>query len=155
MPEELSVGESASKKQKTSGPLIAMGVLLVASLGATGWLWQRSTAEREASGTSAIHSVVHLESFVVNLSGASENGYLRVGVDLGVSTDTRDSSKQSAATGRLRDAILSVLTTQSIDDLLTPEGKAKLKQDMLAAINNRVPELQCREIYFTEFLVQR
>lgn len=135
--------------------MTAVGILLLGSLGATGWLWQRSTSEQDASGPRAIRSVLHLESFVVNLSGASENAYLRVGIDLGVGSDPKDAEKQTAYTGRLRDAILSVLAAQKVDDLLTPEGKATLKQDMLAAIKDRVPEVQCREIYFTEFLVQR
>ena len=135
--------------------MIAMGTLLFAIVGATGWFWQRSTSERTTSDGRSVLSVMHLESFVVNLSGASENGYLRVGIDLGVATDPRQSEKQAASIGRLRDAILSVLATQKVDELLTAEGKVKLKQDMLVAINDRVPEVQCKEIYFTEFLVQR
>jgi len=135
--------------------MIAMAALLLASLGVTGWLWQRPTSEQDASDTRSVRSVLHLESFVVNLSGASENGYMRVGIDLGVGIDLKPTDKQTAPIGRLRDAILSVLATQKVDELLTAEGKVKLKQDMLVVINDRVPEVQCKEIYFTEFLVQR
>lgn len=155
MAQEISAGTASSKKQKNKSAMIAMGMLLFASVGATGWFWQRSTSEGTASDGRSVHSVMHLESFVVNLSGASENGYLRVGIDLGVATDSRQSDKQAASIGRLRDAILSVLATQKVDELLTAEGKLKLKHDMLVAINDRVPEVQCKEIYFTEFLVQR
>ena len=55
---------------------------------------------------------------------------------------------------KLRDAILSVLSTRTVNELLTPEGKEKLKGDILKAINDKVPEVDCKEIYFTEFLVQ-
>jgi flagellar protein FliL len=146
---------AASAKKKTSLAKIALGVLLLGSLGAAGWFWQRSTSERDTSDPRTIRSVLHLESFVVNLSGATENAYLRVGIDLGVGNVAKESEKQMSSTGRLRDAILFVLATQKVEELLTAEGKVKLKQDMLVAINDRVPEVQCKEVYFTEFLVQR
>ena len=55
----------------------------------------------------------------------------------------------------IRDSILTVLAQCTSDQLLTPEGKAKLKADLLNALNRDVPELRAREVYFTEFLVQR
>jgi flagellar basal body-associated protein FliL len=56
---------------------------------------------------------------------------------------------------RTRDTILSVLAAAKANDLLTPEGKEALKHNLLAALNGRVPEIEARDIYFTEFLVQR
>ena len=55
----------------------------------------------------------------------------------------------------LRDSILTVLAQCKSDQLLLPEGKAKLKADLLDALNRDVPALRAREVYFTEFLVQR
>ena len=55
----------------------------------------------------------------------------------------------------MRDAILTVLTAGKADVLITQEGKAQLKKDILAALQQTVPELDVREVYFTEFLVQR
>jgi flagellar basal body-associated protein FliL len=47
------------------------------------------------------------------------------------------------------------LTTCKADELLTADGKSQLKRNVLAAVQKHVPELGVREIYFTEFLVQR
>ena len=55
----------------------------------------------------------------------------------------------------VRDTILSVLSEARVDDLLTAKGKAKLKQDLLQALQQRVPELAVEDVYFTEFLIQR
>ncbi len=55
----------------------------------------------------------------------------------------------------IRDSILTVLAQCKSDELLTPGGKLKLKADLVNALNRDVPALQTREIYFTEFLVQR
>jgi len=135
--------------------MAVMGGLMALSLAAAGWFWHRSNEERETQlENGGIRSVLHLESFVVNLSGASDNAYIRIGIELGLGTDQKDPEKQMAFRGRLRDTILSVLGIRTVEELLTPEGKAKLKADLLKAIDERVPEIQCREIYFTEFLVQ-
>jgi len=56
---------------------------------------------------------------------------------------------------RIRDSILSVLTVCKADSLLTSEGKTGLKKNLVNALNQSVPELGVREVYFTEFLVQR
>ena len=76
-------------------------------------------------------------------------------VSLGLIAAPKEDEKDKAPyLPRLRDAILSVLSTRSVDDLLTADGKEKLKADLLTAINLKLPELQCKEVYFTEFLVQ-
>ena len=56
---------------------------------------------------------------------------------------------------RIRDAILSVLTLCKANALLTPEGKADLKKNLVDSLNRKVPELGVKDVYFTEFLVQR
>ena len=153
-----SIAPQVPKKPKKGRVLPLIGAVLVITLGAGGWFWYRSgqehPQEQSDSSTGDVKSVMHLESFVVNLSGTSDNGYLRVGIDLGLAIEQKEGEKSTAYTGRLRDTILTVLGTRTVDELLTADGKAKLKQDILKAINDRVPELQCKEVYFTDFLVQ-
>jgi flagellar FliL protein len=50
---------------------------------------------------------------------------------------------------------LTVLGKSSTSELLTPEGKEKLKKELLAAIDERLPDLEVVDIFFTEFLVQK
>jgi|SRR5271155_5123063 len=155
MAEETSLGDSAPRKPKSNAPIMVMGALVALSLAAAGWFWHRSTeAQANQVDDDRVRSVLHLESFVVNLSGATDNAYMRVGIDLGLGIEQKEGEKQTAFNGRLRDTILSVLGTQSVEALLTTQGKAKLREDLLKAIVERVPEIHCREIYFTEFLVQ-
>ena len=134
---------------------------MVLALGAGGWMWKRSSSSTKPKADAApaapeVLSTLQLESFVVNLQDASGNGYLRAGISLGLASAAKedDKEKQAAYLPRLRDTILGVLSTRSVDDLLTADGKTKLKNDLLQAINTRLPELQCKEVYFTEFLVQ-
>ena len=140
-------------------PTIA-GAVAVLALGAGGgfFFYHRSAAAQpkaEEKPVSPVKSVMHLENFVVNLQGTSGNGYLRIGIDLGLAEAPKEGEGASPATGKLRDAILTVLGTRTADELMTSDGKAKLKADIMASINDRIPELGCKEVYFTEFLVQQ
>ena len=146
-------------KKKSKLPLIVIAAVLVIGAGVGGWMWKRSsgkTPSAAAAPAAEVNSVLALDSFVVNLQDPSGNGYLRVSIDLGLAAPAKEDEKdkQAGYLPRLRDTILGVLGSQSVDALLTPDGKTKLKGDLLKAINASVPELQCKEIYFTEFLVQ-
>jgi flagellar protein FliL len=150
--------EARMEKKPPSGAATRlMGAVMIAALGLAGWFWHRSASEQsaEAAGSAGeVHAVLHLESFVVNLSGATGSGYLRVGIDLGLGIELKDGEMRTAYVARVRDTILGVLGSRSVEELLTPEGKTKLKSDLLDAIRERVPELRCQDVYYTEFLVQ-
>jgi flagellar protein FliL len=101
--------------------------------------------------------MVHLDPFVVNLADTDEKDYLRVGIDLAVESAEKDhkSEFRIEPTPMMRDAIIGVLSTRHCNELLTPEGKQKLKQDLIAALKAQTITSNVREIYFNEFLVQR
>lgn len=102
--------------------------------------------------------VTHLEVFVVNLADTEAKSYLRVGIDLGLEKPDAKDSRRSEASDQIpamRDAIIGVLSTRHAAELLTFEGKKKLKDDLLTALNGRLPAQNVKEIYFNEFLVQR
>lgn len=118
------------------------------------WLWSSRGAEPVASGEAApVRSTLHLETFVMNLADPGQRSYLRVGIDLGLGREL--SKGESAPVGLVRDTILGVLGEAKGDDLLTAKGKAKLKEDVLHALQERVPGLAVEDVYFTEFLIQR
>jgi len=135
---------------------------LVVGGGAVWFVQQRghtAEANRTHENSSAPKYIVHLEGFTVNLADLEETHFLRATIDLGVDRipegADKDKPAQSLPVARIRDAILSVLTVCKANDLLTPEGKSQLKKNLVDSLNRAVPELGVREIYFTEFLVQR
>lgn len=133
--------------------------LMAALLLAVGYCFLGCQSGRAAAAeekTTALITI-HLEAFVVNLADNDGRSYLRLGVDLGVESEISKTKKeQSPATlAVVRDTVISLLSTLKSDDLLTPDGKKKLKQDLTKALNDRLPELKVREIYFNEFMVQR
>lgn len=132
---------------------IVVAVVLIAAAIAAQLLMGSSSREEQPGSSSPIKQVLALDTFVVNLSDPDERAYLRVGVSLGL--DRRPSGKDPIAVAPLRDSIVGVLAAAKPADLLTVDGKVKLKADLLHALQDRAPLLGVREVYFTEFLIQR
>src|SRR5689334_10328812 len=155
---------TVAAKQKRVLPLV-LGVALLATLGGGGSAWfvlQQSRATEAVPPE--VHSaapkfLLHLEGFTVNLADPDETHFLRVTIDLGVDRlppgSSEEKSTAAVPVGRVRDAILSVLTVCKAEPLLTADGKTQLKKNLVDALQKQVPELGVREVYFTEFLVQR
>ena len=158
MSESDQVAASPARKSKT--PLMAgvSGVVLLAVIVGAWLLHQKSAAASLQEGMQArARATVHLESFIVNLSDRDEKSFLRIGIDLGLAKEPKKSEANSSVNviPNVRDVIIGVLTSYKADDLLTPQGKQQLKNDLLKSLNERAPDLQVSEIYFTDFLVQR
>jgi flagellar protein FliL len=157
-------GTTAARKSKSSVSLLTtIALFAVISGGGSAWfVMQRgrsAEAPRAADSSLPPKYIVHLEGFTVNLADPEETHFLRVTIDLGIDhlPDGVEKEKAAAAlpSARIRDAILSVLTVSKADALVTLEGKTQLKKNLIDALNRSAPELGVREVYFTEFLVQR
>ena len=159
-----ATAKRAVTKDKNSASLIT-GIVFLAILGGGGATWfvlqqsRRTEAAPEVNGPSAPKFLLHLEGFTVNLADSEETHFLRVTMDLGVDhlPDGADSGKKTTLmpVARIRDSILSVLTVCKADSLLSSDGKNQLKKNLVNVLNQNIPELGVREVYFTEFLVQR
>ena len=57
---------------------------------------------------------------------------------------------------QIRDVIIRILSSKHADDLLTQDGKERLKEELLEGINEAVglEEPAVTGVYFTEFIIQ-
>jgi flagellar basal body-associated protein FliL len=148
---------AAKAQGKAGGTRLSIGffVIAVLLLGFGGWFWSTARAGQGVSaGSRQGKSSLHLETFVLNLADRDQRSYLRVGIDLGLGR-APGKGEDAPPVGPVRDCILDVLSQAKVDDLGTAAGKAKLKQDVLHALQERVPELEVQDVFFTEFLIQR
>jgi flagellar FliL protein len=160
--EEVVAEEPVPKQRGTGKKKATVAVLLFAIGMGVWWAFLRPRATNSTEQASP-RTVLPLESFTVNLADPEEGHFLRATLAIGVEGQLPSIGKPEGKTpeigavsmATIRDSIISVLTTCKSVDLLTPEGKAKLKADLVSALNRDVPALQAREVYFTEFLVQR
>ncbi|MGA9415269.1 MAG: flagellar basal body-associated FliL family protein, partial [Terriglobales bacterium] len=75
-------------------------------------------------------------------------------ITLGLAHPLPRNQADAVPTALVRDTILSVLATSQPEELLKLEGKRQLKDELLKALHERVPQLAVENVYFTEFLVQ-
>lgn len=162
VPDDLN---TAPEEQRSGSSLrTIMVVLLLVAVGGTAGLWVRSRRLRAAGHAkptvpeTKVNAVMHLESFTVNLADKDQSSYLRLGIDLGLGHDLpggKDGDKTAQFTPMVRDTLLGVLSIWTSEQLLAPDGKTKLKADLVKALRDRAPEMDVREVYLTDFLVQR
>jgi flagellar protein FliL len=151
----LPAPHTSPSHKKTWIALVSAVVILAAG----GWArlaLQKSSTDAGSPGENHVMFTLHLETFVINLADADERAYLRVGIDLGLSHSLKDEAADGRASVALaRDTILEVLARGKTEDLLTAQGKTKLKEDLLQSLQRRAPKLEVEAVYFTEFLIQR
>jgi flagellar protein FliL len=147
--------------------LIVIGVAVVVLLGAGGggaWWWlhragaaEGATAEKhEAAPDPADSGVLTLEPFLVNLADKDSPRFLRVTLRLIVAGKKAAGKleEDEVVKVRVRSAILELLTEQTSEQLVTPEGKAALKKAILGRCAAIVTEAKVVDVLFSEFVVQ-
>jgi len=102
---------------------------------------------------SAVKQVIEMQPFIVNLADKSEARYLRLTISLGLSEVFEEKPPPLFIT-RVRNALLAVLSSRTSDEVLSNEGKAKLRKDLLRAARTASTEYKVEAIYITEFIVQ-
>ena len=108
-----------------------------------------------------------LEPLLVNLADAGGSSYLRVALTLRVAdvadkkgakaSDEKSKNDKGAedAVAAVRDTVLTVLGRQTADGLLATDGKEHLKTELKAALAEHNADLKVKDVFFTDFLVQR
>ena len=128
-----------------------------------GFIRPRDATSANQAQEAPARTVLPLDSFTVNLADPEEGRFLRATLALGVDGqlpviakgESKAVENGDVSMATIRDSILTVLAQCTSAQLLTPDGKAKLKTDLINSLNRDVPGLRAREVYFTEFLVQR
>ena len=172
-----------SKKSKFRWIFLGLVVLLAGGAGFLGWNYfklhranaashstvspedpagQGSQHSKKDAGTTkgktgtAEGATVTLEPFLVNLADKDTSRYLKTTIQILV--PSKEVAEKITATGilipRMRDAILGILTSKAADDVITNEGKQKLKKEIIEKLNEFMPEKPASDVFFTDFVVQ-
>ncbi|GMQ79695.1 MAG: flagellar basal body-associated FliL family protein [Thermodesulfobacteriota bacterium] len=149
--------EQAPKKSKLKLIIIAVVVLLIGAGGFFGYNKYKKGKEEKAEANKAekVSIICPLKSFVVNLLDKKSVGkrYLKVTIQLEVGKE-EDKVLIENHNPQLRDTILLLLSSQTLNEINTMEGKLELKQALLSRMKQILGEEIVRRIYFTEFVVQ-
>lgn len=136
-------------------------------------------AEIEVEEEHKHYSVVELDTIIVNLS--ENSSFLKIKMAIEYDPSVLDLAQSHGGGGghggggaggggeggglhpylvekdaQVKDAIIAVMSAKSPSEVLTPEGKEELKEELIEAINEalEVDEPAVVNVYFKEFIVQ-
>lgn len=98
-------------------------------------------------------AIFTLEPFIVNIYDGQDLRYLKLKVEMELS-DPEAKTELTARQAQIRDGILSILTTKTMQDLQFQQGKNQLKQEIMAAVTRMVTPGKVKQVYFTDFVIQ-
>jgi len=94
-----------------------------------------------------------LDTFIVNLAEEGGNRYLRVTMELELSTEALG-AEIDRRLPQVRDSLLMILPTRKVAELGTVEGKTALREEIIDRLNEFLTTGEITNIYFTEFVIQ-
>ncbi|HQA04468.1 MAG TPA: flagellar basal body-associated FliL family protein [Thermodesulfovibrio thiophilus] len=157
--EEQSDTQQEKPKKKRKFSLIIIIAVIVLAVGAAGayLLLVKGSTDKKGiiakDSKNAITVNFALEPFVVNLMDQSGSKYLKVSIQIELS-DARLLESAKNKTPQIRDIIITLLTNKTSDELITPEGKLLLKDEIKQRINQILGDNSVVNVYLTDFVMQ-
>lgn len=108
--------------------------------------------EEEEVDIASLGTVTELPSFIVNLSGGTGR-YLKVTIVLKLSAE-RVTEEIKNREPQIKDAVITVLSSKSPEEILSVQGKYDLKGEIIKRINTFLATGVVKELFFVEFVVQ-
>ncbi|MBW2302785.1 MAG: flagellar basal body-associated FliL family protein [Deltaproteobacteria bacterium] len=159
-------GEETQKKGLPLKLIIIVGLLvLLLAGGAIAWkggMLDRFTggAEKAAetkkvveAGKSDIGPIYSLDTFIVNLVDPQGKKYLKVKMELELSSEELRMEVEKRLP-QFKDTIITLLSSKTYEDVSSLEGKLQLRAELMAMLNQYLTSGSIVNIYFTEFIVQ-
>lgn len=118
---------------------------------------RKSNSGMKASQTSKqelVKATLQLEPFLVNLADADEPRFVKTTFQLGLAEDLGEEGKNSISIPAMRDSIITLLSTKTAQQILTSEGKEKLREEIRSRVNAISPKIKVLEVYIVDFVVQ-
>jgi flagellar FliL protein len=147
-----------SPKKRSPILLVAVLAVVLASFGAGGFLLvPRLLRPPGAPGApprkveAPVKATFPLGSVVVNLDGTRH--YAKLAVDIGV-PGAKDVKEIEEHRAQLLDLVISVVSATPLEQLARSDGRAELKERLLARIHDDLGLEKVGKVYFTEFVIQ-
>jgi len=112
-----------------------------------------SSVMDDSRSLSEIGILYPLETFTVNLKSDAGRRYLKVTMSLEVNGEEL-SLELDAKSAVLRDRIIRILTSKTLEEISSKKGKAKVTTQIMNTLNAMIVDGSIEGIYFTEFVIQ-
>ncbi len=102
---------------------------------------------------SDIGTLYPLDTFTVNLKSDSGRRYLKATLSLELEGEELP-LELDAKTAVLRDRIIRILSSKTLEEISSKKGKLKVSQQIMDTLNAMISDGEIKGIYFTEFVIQ-
>ncbi len=159
------MAEKAEAQEKKGGGkkkllfLIIIGLVLLGGIGGGAYffLFAKSPPPEEEAPPKpkepAVGPFLQLDPFIVNLADPTGQRYLRVKITLEF-YNNEVYNQANERIPQINDAIIMVLSSKTVEEVLSPEGKMELRMELLRKLNDLLGPHSVKNIYFTQFVVQ-
>lgn len=93
------------------------------------------------------------EPFVVNLVGQNGRRYAKTTIALEMSSPELQ-KEITAKIPLIKDTIIRVLSSKTFEDISTPKGKERLKEEITQELNTFMVDGYIKSVFLTEFVIQ-
>jgi flagellar FliL protein len=113
----------------------------------------RDEASKMSTTAASIGVMLELEPFVVNLADPKARHFLKTSITLELRTE-KSKEQANSVLPMIRNDIIMLLSSQTLEDVITMEGKIRLRDEIVARVTRILGEGYLRNIYFSQFVVQ-
>jgi flagellar FliL protein len=117
---------------------------------------EEKKSEKGAEGEKKLEEIANLfplEPFTVNLLSENGSHYLKATLSLALSGKELAAELEEKK-AVLRDVILRILSSKSLEEVSTLKGKEKVKEQIIAELNGMLKDGSITGVYFTDFVIQ-
>jgi flagellar FliL protein len=141
--------------------IIAVLVLLVAGGGFM--VWKKMSAPKEKGQIVAINEkdnanpdmgpIYPMETFIVNLLDPNGRRYLKIQIQLEMDNAVL-AQEINKRMPQFKDAIISLLSSKTIPDINSVEGKMQLRAELIVLFNQYLKSGKITNVFFMDFIIQ-
>ena len=164
MADEKKPEESEEPKKKSKMMLfIILGIVLLLAGGGVFFAYTKfMTPPPEGNATDKpvetedfepVGEMITFKEFVVNLSDPKGKRYLKCVISIEVE-NIEAMERVTRIEPKLRDIVIMLLTSLAFEEVMTPEGKMRIRDELLERFNQAARPVKIVHLYFSNFVVQ-
>ncbi|MCS7150203.1 MAG: flagellar basal body-associated FliL family protein [Caldimicrobium sp.] len=137
---------------------LLLGILIIAIAGVGAFfILGKKEGEEGTKGKKANKAqqtvFMEIDPIIVNLLDPSGRRYLQVKLSLEVA-DKKAEGEIKKKEPKLRDSILTILSGKTVEEVIIPDAKDKMKSEILKKLKEEIGEDLIVNVYITQFIVE-
>jgi flagellar protein FliL len=147
----------AESKGRSRIVMIGIVALIIIVLGIAAFFgapYIKAKFAKKIPAPEQVKATLVLDAFLVNLADKDEVRFLKTTFQLGLAEEPKEEAKSPVVIAAVRDTIITLLTSKTAEQVLTSQGKDKLREEIRSRIRTVAPSMKVLEVYIVDFVVQ-